>query len=144
MQLPTTSIDKLAHPKFMLQAVAEKQEVEGFVTDAQATLSKAAASIEEIGSARQAAKSLVAALPHIMECRRRVDEKNRLLRSIAAASNLSSAGQLVDMTAVDNAWDSFTAQLQQHDTHLDEQKNQLQGQLARQVTCLDHPCCHTD
>jgi len=34
---------------------------------------------------------------------------------------------------VDNAWDAFTAQLQQHDTHLDEQKNQLQGQLARQV-----------
>ena len=117
----------------MLQALTEKEEVETFVANAQATLSKAATSIEEIGTARQAAKSLVAALPHIMDCRRRVDDKNRLLKSVAAASSLPSVGQAVDMTEVDNAWDSFTSQLQQHDIHLDEQKNQLQGQLARQV-----------
>lgn len=116
--------------------MAQKAEVETFIADAQATLGKAAASIEEIGSARQAAKTLVAGLPHIMECRRHVDDKNRLLKSMAAASNLSNAGQTVDMTEVDNAWDSFTTQLQQHDSHLDEQKNQLQGQLARQVTVL--------
>lgn len=122
-----------------MQAVAEKEEVETFVGNAQATLGKAAASIEEIGSARQAAKTLVAALPHIMDCRRRIDEKNRLLKSMVAAGNLSSVGQAVDMTQVDNAWDSFTAQLQQHDTHLDEQKNQLQGHLARQVFQL--PLC---
>ena len=117
----------------MLQALTEKEEVETFVASAQATLSKAATSIEEIGTARQAAKSLMAALPHIMECRRRVDDKNRLLKSVASASSLPSVGQAVDMTEVDNAWDSFTSQLQQHDIHLDEQKNQLQGQLARQV-----------
>lgn len=107
--------------------------METFVANAQATLGKAATSIEEIGAARQAAKSLVAALPHIMECRRRVDDKNRLLKSMATASSLPSVGQTVDMTEVDNAWDSFTSQLQQHDIRLDEQKNQLQGQLARQV-----------
>ena len=122
-----------------MQAVAEKEEVETFVANAQATLGKAAASIEEIGSARQAAKTLVAALPRIMDCRRRIDEKNRLLKSMVAASSSSSIGQTVSMTEVDNAWDSFTAQLQQHDTHLDEQKNQLQGQLARQVVQL-YPC----
>ena len=116
--------------------MAEKEEVEGFVASAQATLGKAAASVEEIGSARQAAKTLVAALPHIIDCRRRIDEKNRLLKSMA------SAGQTVDMTQVDNAWDSFTAQLQQHDSHLEEQKNQLQGQLTRQVThALFLLCC---
>lgn len=120
----------------LLQALTEKDEVEAFVADAQTTLGNAATSIEEIGSARQAAKALVAALPHIMDCRRRVDDKNRLLKAMAAAGNLTNAGQAVDMTEVDNAWDSFTSQLQQHDTHLDEQKNQLQGQLARQVTGL--------
>ena len=120
----------------MLQALTEKEEVEAFVANAHATLGKAATSIEEIGTARQAAKSLVAALPHIMECRRQVDDKNRLLKSMAAASSLLSVGQTVDMTEVDNAWDSFTSQLQQHDVHLDEQKNQLQGQLARQVKKL--------
>jgi len=107
--------------------------VEAFVSNAQATLGKTATSIEEIGTARQGAKSLVAALPHIMDCRRRIDEKNRLLKSMAAAGGMAGVGQPVDMTDVDNAWDSFTSQLQQHDTHLDEQKNQLQGQLARQV-----------
>ncbi|KAL3130926.1 hypothetical protein ABBQ38_000251 [Trebouxia sp. C0009 RCD-2024] len=115
------------------KALTEKDEVEAFVADAQTTLGNAATSIEEIGSARQAAKALVAALPHIMDCRRRVDDKNRLLKAMAAAGNLTNAGQAVDMTEVDNAWDSFTSQLQQHDTHLDEQKNQLQGQLARQA-----------
>lgn len=120
----------------LLQALTEKDQVEAFVADAQTTLGKAATSIEEIGSARQAAKALVAALPHIMDCRRRVDDKNRLLKAMATAGNLTGAGQAVDMTEVDNAWDSFTSQLQQHDTHLDEQKNQLQGQLARQVTEL--------
>ena len=113
--------------------------METFVADAQTTLGKAATSIEEIGSARQAAKTLMAALPHIMECRRRVDDKNRLLKSMAAASSLPSVGQTVDMTEVDNAWDSFSSQLEQHDIHLDEQKNQLQGQLARQVTGLFLP-----
>lgn len=120
----------------LLQALTEKEEVETFVRGAQTTLGKAATSIKEIGSARAAAKALVAALPHIMECRRRVDDKNRLLKAMASAGNLPSAGQTVDMTQVDNAWDSFTSQLQQHDSHLDEQKNQLQGQLTRQVTRL--------
>ena len=104
------------------------------MSNAQATLGKAATSIEEIGTARQAAKAFVAALPHIMDCRRRIDEKNRLLKSMAAAGTVAGVGQPVDMADVDNAWDSFTAQLQQHDTHLDEQKNQLQGQLTRQVS----------
>ena len=116
-----------------MQALSEKNEVEAFVSDAQATLGKAATSIEEIGTARQAAKTLVSSLPHIMDCRRHIDEKNRLLKSVAAVGSVAGLGQPVDMADVDNAWDAFTAQLQQHDTHLDEQKNQLQGQLARQV-----------
>lgn len=109
------------------------------MSNAQATLGKAATSIEEIGTARQAAKAFVAALPHIMDCRRRIDEKNRLLKSMAAAGTVAGVGQPVDMADVDNAWDSFTAQLQQHDTHLDEQKNQLQGQLTRQASTPEHP-----
>ena len=100
------------------------------MSNAQATLGSTAASIEEIGTARQAAKTLMSSLPHILDCRRRIDEKNRLLKATTAGG---IAIQTVDMTEVDNAWDSFTAQLQQHDTRLDEQKGQLQGQLDRQV-----------
>ena len=40
---------------------------------------------------------------------------------------------LVDMGEVDSAWEAFTAQLQQHESHLEEQKSQLQGQVSRQV-----------
>lgn len=122
-----------------MQALSHKNEVEAFVSDAQATLGKAATSIEEIGTARQAAKTLVSSLPHIMDCRRHIDDSNRLLKSMAAVGSVGvGLGQPVDMADVDNAWDAFTAQLQQHDTHLDEQKNQLQGQLARQVR--NHGC----
>lgn len=116
--------------------MSDKDEVEDFVRDAQATLAKTATSIEEIGTARQSAKTLMAALPHIMDCRRRIEEKNRLLRTMAPSSG-AAVGQQVDMTEVDNAWESFTAQLQQHDALLEDQKHHLQGQLIRQV--LD---CH--
>lgn len=104
------------------------------MSDAQATLGKAATSIEEIGTARQAAKTLVAALPRILDCRRCIDDKNRLLKAAAVGGSTISGNQAVDMSEVDNAWDSFTAQLQQHDARLDEQKGQLQGQLDRQVS----------
>ena len=114
------------------QAMADKREVEDFVRDAQNTLAKTATSIEEIGTARQSAKTLMASLPHIMESRRRIEEKNRLSRTMASSAN-AIVGQQVDMTEVDNAWETFTAQLQQHDALLEDQKQQLQGQLTRQV-----------
>ena len=112
--------------------------METFVLNAQATLGKAAASIEEIGSARQAAKALMSSLPRIMDYRCRIDEKNRLMKT-AAGSGATTIAQTVDMTDVDNAWESFTAQLQQHDARLDEQKGQLQGQLQRQVRYSSMP-----
>lgn len=112
--------------------MSDKREVEQFVHEAQASLAKTAASIEEIGCARQSAKSLMAALPHIVECRQRIEDKNRLLRTMAPSGS-TFVGQQVDMTEVNNAWESFTAQLQQHDALLEDQKHQLQGQLTRQV-----------
>ena len=125
--------------------MADKREVETFVHEAQNTLAKRAASIEEIGTARQTAKGLMAALPQIVERRRRIEENNRLLRSMASSSN-AVMGQQVDMTEVDNAWENFTTQLQQHDAQLEDQKQQLQGSLNRQVCVLwliiaDSYCC---
>lgn len=68
-----------------------------------------------------------------MFCRRRIEEKNRLLRSMGAGSGGSLTGSGVSMAELDNTWEAFTSQLQQHESHLEEQKNQLQGQVARQV-----------
>ena len=115
--------------------MAAKREVETFVHEAQSTLAKRATSIEEIGTARQTAKSLMAALPQILEQRHCIEENNRLLRSMASSSN-AVLNQQVDMTEVDNAWENFITQLQQHDAQLEDQKQQLQGSLTRQVCLL--------
>ncbi|KAK9815706.1 hypothetical protein WJX72_008353 [[Myrmecia] bisecta] len=114
------------------KAVADKDEVETFIADGRDFLAKPASSIEEIGNARQGAKALVDKLQFILELRRKVEEKNLLLRAMAAggAGNTLAA---VDMSGVDNAWEAFTGQLQRHEGHLEEQKDQLQGHVGRQV-----------
>ena len=53
----------------MLQANAEKAEVETFIAGGREQLGNAAASIEEIGTARANAKQLMEQLPGIMELR---------------------------------------------------------------------------
>ena len=64
--------------------------------------------------------------------RRRIDEKNKLLRAMAA-SGKDAAYAVVDLTEVNNAWESFTTQLQQFDANLEEQKGQLGGLIAKQL-----------
>jgi hypothetical protein len=63
----------------------------------------------------------------------RVEEKNRLLRQIAAAGSASSAVTAVDMSEVQERWDAFTTSLHQHDAHLEGQRGELQQQVLRQV-----------
>ena len=55
-----------------------------------------------------------------------------MMRSSGIAAGAAIVA-VVDMSEVNSAWEAFTAQLQQHESHLDEQKSQLQGQVLRQV-----------
>ena len=55
-----------------------------------------------------------------------------MMRSSGIAAGAATVA-VVDMSEVNSAWEAFTAQLQQHESHLDEQKSQLQGQVSRQV-----------
>ena len=40
----------------------------------------------------------------------------------------------VDMSELNNEWETFQTKLQQHETHLEDQKNQLKGQIERNIT----------
>ncbi|KAK3283536.1 hypothetical protein CYMTET_8768 [Cymbomonas tetramitiformis] len=112
------------------KAQIEKEEVEAFINEGKGTLEAEATSVEEIGKARAGAKNLVGAISRVMQLRRKVDEKNKLLRSVLG----SNAQQgVVDMSALSNEWDNFTTKLQQHESHLDEQKNQLKVQVDKRV-----------
>ena len=63
-----------------------------------------------------------------------------MMRSSAMAAGAATVA-MVDMSEVDSAWEAFTAQLQQHESHLEEQKSQLQGQVSRQVSTAIAVCC---
>ena len=55
-----------------------------------------------------------------------------MMRSSGMAAGAATVA-LVDMSEVNSAWEAFTAQLQQLESHLEEQKSQLQGQVLHQV-----------
>ncbi len=79
------------------------------------------------------------------QLRQRIEEKNKLLRQLAASATAataavfggSSAGAAaaaaVDLSDVMQRWDGFTAALQQFDAHLESQRGRLQEQLARRL-----------
>mmetsp|Transcript_17017 Transcript_17017/g.54247 ORF Transcript_17017/g.54247 Transcript_17017/m.54247 type:complete len:3325 (+) Transcript_17017:156-10130(+) len=116
------------------KAQSEKDEVEGFINEGKGTLDQQANSIEEIGKARSAAKRLVGSVQKVMQLRRKVEEKNKLLRTVAGSGGGGGGvAAVVDMSALTNEWEDFTTKLQQHESHLDDQKNQLKGQIDKQV-----------
>ena len=70
-----------------------------------------------------------------------MEDKNKLIRQMATAigSNSAAAGggaamAAVDMTDLNNEWETFQNKLQQHETHLEDQKSQLKGQIERNIT----------
>lgn len=59
-----------------------------------------------------------------LQVRRRIEEKNKLLRQMAGSGREAFA--VVELGDVNNQWEAFTTQLQQFDAHLEEQKTGLQ------------------
>lgn len=109
------------------QTLDEKDQVETFVKGARSLFEFKATNVEEIGNKGQEARQTVEKLAEIMDMRRRIDDKNRLLRSMAANAGPNSASQFVpvDVSEINGLWDAFIAQLYQYDAHLDQQKDQL-------------------
>lgn len=89
-------------------------------------------SVEDIGRAGQDAKALMEQLKEAGVLRRRIDDKNKLLRQMAG-NGRDAQFAVVDLSQVNTTWDTFTTQLQQFDAHLDEQKGQLGQTVQRQL-----------
>jgi hypothetical protein len=72
-----------------------------------------------------------------LQLRKRVEEKNRLLRQMAAATpagaTASSSLTPVDLAGLSERWDGFVGQLQAYDSHLEGQQQGLQLQLGKKV-----------
>ncbi|MEW5298927.1 MAG: hypothetical protein WDW36_001997 [Sanguina aurantia] len=113
------------------KAVAEKEEVEDFMKGCGSLFTKSASSVEDIGVAGQEAKGMVEQLAAVGQVRRRIEEKNRLLRQMAGSGREAFA--VVELGDVNNRWEAFTTQLQQFDAHLEEQKAGLQVQIVKQL-----------
>ncbi len=112
------------------QTVAEKDQIEDFMKNGRELFTRQANTVEDIGLAGQEAKALTAKLGDVQEARRRIDEKNKLLRQMAGGGRDASFA-VVDLTEVNNSWEAFTTQLTQFDAHLEEQKGQLAVQVRR-------------
>jgi hypothetical protein len=73
----------------------------------------------------------------MLQLRKRVEEKNRLLRQMAAATPASAAASSsltpVDLAGLSERWDGFVGQLQAYDSHLEGQQQGLQVQLGKKV-----------
>lgn len=71
----------------------------------------------------------------LTQLRKHIEEKNRLLRQLAAGqaaiSSSSSALATVDLSGLAERWDAFVGQLQAYDSHLDAQRQGLQQQLVK-------------
>nr|BCL66104.1 cytoplasmic dynein 1b heavy chain [Volvox africanus] len=114
------------------KTVAEKDQIEDFMKNGRELFQRQANTVEDIGMAGQEAKALTAKLAEVQAARRRIDEKNKLLRQMAGGGR-DAAFAVVELADVNNSWDTFTTQLQQFDAHLEEQKNQLGVQISRQL-----------
>ncbi|GLI62890.1 cytoplasmic dynein 1b heavy chain [Volvox africanus] len=114
------------------KTVTEKDQIEDFMKNGRELFQRQANTVEDIGVAGQEAKLLTAKLAEVQVARRRIDEKNKLLRQMAGGGR-DAAFAVVDLADVNNSWDAFTTQLQQFDAHLEEQKNQLGVQISRQL-----------
>nr|ADI46856.1 DHC1bf [Volvox carteri f. nagariensis] len=114
------------------ETMAEKDQIEDFMKNARELFQRQANTVEDIGIAGQEAKALTAKLTGIQASRRRIDEKNKLLRQMAGGGR-DATFAVVDLADVNSSWDAFATQLQQFDAHLEEQKNQLGVQIGRQL-----------
>jgi len=112
----------------------EKTCVEEYIKNGRNLFGKQAATVEDIGVAGQEARHMVDGLNEIQQIKRRIDEKNKLLRAMASGGNSKDAAYAtVDVSEVNNAWEAFTTQLQQFDASLEDQKQQLGVAVTKQL-----------
>eukprot|EP00878_Enallax_costatus_P024703 GHUV01026383.1.p1 GENE.GHUV01026383.1~~GHUV01026383.1.p1 ORF type:complete len:1576 (+),score=459.42 GHUV01026383.1:1611-6338(+) len=119
------------------KALSERQAIDDFLAAGQALLNLQATSVEEIGKAGQEARALVTRLSEVPQLRKRIEEKNRLLRQMAAATPAGAASgsslAIIDLSGLSERWDSFVSQLQAYDSNLEVQRQGLQGQVLKKI-----------
>ena len=121
------------------KARAEKEELEEFLKDAFETLHATASTVEDIAKSRRNSQLLLTKLSSMVQLRRRVEEKQKLLKTMGSVSDSrvgAKGGQAdhIDMENLSSNWDMFTAQLQQQENLLEAQKTQLKGQIEQEQT----------
>lgn len=120
----------------------EREQLEDFLRNGFEILNTSATTIEEIGNARINSQKLLAKASDMVQLRRKVEEKFRLLRAVAPSSaselKVSSGGddKTMSMDQISAKWDIFTAQLHQQESLLEAQKSQLKGQIEQQQVDL--------
>ncbi|KAJ9505745.1 hypothetical protein QJQ45_029246, partial [Haematococcus lacustris] len=115
------------------KAVAEKEQIEEFMRGGKELFNRQASTVEEIGKAGLEARGMVDGLAELAQVKRRIEEKNKLLRAMAAGTGREAAFAAVDLTEANAAWEAFSTQLQQFDANLEEQKTQLATAIEKQV-----------
>ncbi|GBG64465.1 hypothetical protein CBR_g44350 [Chara braunii] len=121
------------------KASKDREAIEKFLAEGKSVLEAKANSVEEIGKAREAAAKLVEDIPHVLEIRRKCEEKNKLLRHVSFG--LTAGGSIaavlpVDISTLLTEWETFTARLSQHEAHLTDQKNHLKIKLQKEAAEL--------
>ncbi|QDZ22651.1 heavy chain of dynein [Chloropicon primus] len=120
------------------KARAEKDQLEDFLKDAFTTLHATASTVEDIANSRKNSQLLLKRLSSMVQLRRRVEEKQKLLRTMGSSSDSKMGGkghaESIDMEQLSSDWDMFTAQLQQQENLLEAQKAQLKGQMEQEQT----------
>ena len=117
------------------KARSEKEELEDFLKDAFETLHASASTVEDIAKSRKNSQLLLSRLSSMVQLRRRVEEKQKLLKTMGSSdSSVSSTktADSIDMEQLSSNWDMFTAQLQQQENLLEAQKAQLKGQIEQE------------
>lgn len=129
---------------------AEKLEVEQFLNDARDMLQMKANSVEEIAEMRAKAKEIVEKRKRMQMLRKKVEEKNKLIRAMGGTVGGGSSGAkgigpggstgaggasatTVDINSLNSEWETLEAKLDQHEEHLDAQRSELKKQMGGRV-----------
>ena len=131
------------------RAGEERRALEDLVASGEALLARPLARAEDVGAAGTEACALAPRLAGAARALQRLEEKNRLLRAMAAGGGSGSGSigdgteyyqtvpdSAVDAAAVTARLDTLAAGLQRFDGHLEAERARLRAELARRLEAL--------
>lgn len=111
------------------RARGEKEEIAAYLEQGQRLFETSAVSLEQIGDNKKKAEGLVQGMKRMLDLRKAIAEKNKLIAQVADDGPKAS----VDISDLMTEWDSHFTKLQQYEVNLEEQKKGLETQVLKQV-----------